>query len=279
MDGQGRTYERDPVSSEEDDDLLHAYDVGQFSNVATLLFDPIQGGTSTQPSLIAVDVPAHQARTWQVTVLGLKAFGFPPSGLVGLPPPDNTAIAQYAENPGEGVSPLKLVLQWGTGGAMERALIDYYWGGQSFQVTGSNVRLSIQRTFPFVTGVQFSQATVSAIIASKSFATQLRPPTYTPFGATMAVAQTVIFQAPKRAQAYRVITADGAAFTVQLRQAFYTGATVAVDAVAYDPKTDAQRSSSGTWFPLFAGTQAIAITNNDGASARQVQVIWQLDIE
>lgn len=198
-------------AEDDEDALAMAYSKGRGGNQYVLNDpDPIQIATGILPQigqapLCSVDVPAANARTWTVTLLSMR-FGKAAGGVAivanGTVPLDNQAS-------GFTTTGVQCKLQYGTAEALEEVFFDYPWGGMTFDVSGAMVRLYGPNVAYNSGAVVLPQ--IGAFISGKNTLADRGPLgsaafTSTPAFATFPLVTTkIVFPAPRRAAAYRVL--------------------------------------------------------------------------
>lgn len=262
-------------------DVAEAYAHGQDGGAFVL-----QDSSVSTPTEIA-HLKTTMPRAWLVTLGALEPHG----GIVGgdAGSVDRELIAQLG---------LMALVQWGTGNAMETALVDWPIGGCTFAVNGRQVRLFAQHE-PFVLTAGTIRPQASGFIAPSTHGrTFVTPPTFTTDAQTTdltAAGNFMDFEVPKRARAYRLTgwldaTNTGGVGTMRIP---FDAANMVVDnmtmtvkqlaAVTNDVESDiviagaqpvatqqrtpgrGQLSDAGAWIPLNPATTRIrALVTQDG---------------
>lgn len=228
-------------------------------------------------------------------------------GAAGLPPDNtvqtafNAATATPAGQPPEAFASVFNLLggyvrvTWGLGNAMERAYVDYPFGGCTIQVTGSFVRVELPPNRVIVA----SAATPSygGFVAPAIAGRQLGRPNTLTSGTVNLVALngTHSFAVPPRARGYRLYTdalppASLSQGLTVIQQSFQSSlATVTFDddsAFVFQGDLVSAAGSPGvqmhaqdtSYQDLDPRTEFVQLNNLNPTQALSVGVVWQLDL-
>jgi hypothetical protein len=237
--------------------------------------------------IASVNLPRAQSRTWLITLGNMRSSGVGTLGIVTAPPfAPNQTLDQLTYNGYDDfyfrgqTSPLKVRIQFGVGELSDRCLVDYPYGGGSFQVQGSQVRVDIPNTRPIaIPGSNMMIPVVGGFITAReegSQAPQLRPPTYTMPSLFLAGTTGVLnVPVPDRAMAYKVWcgTVPQSSANIDVFQLRGDGTPIVHDTTQYSGLTFVGGGGAGAnppeWWWLHPQTQIIRL-----AQASTVGLNW-----
>jgi len=253
-----------------------------FRNGQSGLMVPLFGSTQ-QVLLASAGAPEQAAQCWQVTVLAMQEQ-IPPTA----PTPATNSVNVKTRNRVQtlyNTVPFVLCVQFGTGNVTETAFLDYPFGGGTFELRASSVRVYMLTLQFQGQPAAFGRAQGGAFISPGSSRAKSRmAPTFTSGlqSFTNGGAGSVwCFNAPERAVGYRVYMSDAVSTSsVTVQQGTYTGVApfLQTDFVNADMRKQPQGVMPyEDWIALNEAATAITLTNNE-AAARTMGVVWVLDL-
>lgn len=227
--------------------------------------------------VISVSSPGGISQAWTVT---LNAFRYASAignvlPLGGAAPADNQTSTGGATDPGPGVA---VSVLWGTSNGTERAIVDYYARGNTFQIQASYVRLGI--LVRSTTGLVPPQ--LGGFIApSPRVITAITGPTFTTSASPLVgAAASRRYPLPDRATAYRWSTNTvpvSVLNALQFFQADDTGAVVQYDGASPAVAGTPHIGGGSDYIPINKQSQFVTVVNNDVA-AIGVMLTFLLDL-
>jgi hypothetical protein len=168
--------------------------------------------------LVNIELPDWLSRAWTVTLSSMRnGDAANPQGLVATAPIDNQIATQLfpgangilpPERAAYDIDGVYLAVSWGNGFSRERAFVSYPYGGGSFTLHGSQIRVELpgglQSAGEGVTGEGIPLIGGFATMSERSQA--FMPPTLLTGLRTVAHGTPVLAYAPPRAVGYRLWT-------------------------------------------------------------------------
>jgi hypothetical protein len=205
--------------------------------------------------LVNINLPTHMARQWTVTVQNMRFRGTNGLFISNTLPTDNQVAAL------SGFQPFQLVASWGVAGGREQVIMDYPWGGCTFDVYGAQLTVAMslsQAQLANLTAPSTPLPIVGAFAApsvGRYFQRGVGGAVYTAAPQLVSAGATAIFPVPARARTYQLVQFSGTAaagavpFFIQQRGSNQTGqlqiaedARVALGAAS----ADAEMAGGGT---------------------------------
>lgn len=168
---------------------------------------------------------------------------------------------------------------WGVDGAMESVTVDYPFGGCTFGVLGSNVRVDVFTVNQVSAGATTPRLS-GFLSPCPNVITTVTAPQFTSGVQVLAVLGGAVYAVPPRASAYRVFTALSlipAATSLRLNEAKSDGTIVKRDGTAPTLTEDTQSNEAG-YHVLHPFAQYVTIDNLSATQLAVVGVIFQLDM-
>lgn len=264
---QAPSYAGDEDAENRDYWLRQAYRVGRGGMQS---FNVPNFGSSE--AFINLQVPEWMSQQWTVTLMGFRWGGAGAAGLSAGQPPENQTDA----TPG-----YQAVVQYGTAGAFETALIDWYARGCTFQVTSAFLRVLCQRQFAF------SASPILPVLGGFAIPNQRTgslSPTFTTAFQLLPFGTSATYPIPRRAIGYRpFILQNTATNTYGLLECSFTqnniGTVVNVDtATTATGGLDQQPSNRSSWVPINPLASFVVATNNAPAISHNIGIQFLLDL-
>lgn len=242
---------------------------GRDGVLSRALLGSIAGTVGAEQAVLAeVQDSQQHCRSWVVNLMALHATG-QGTTVVGATP--DQSVDQRLS---------KVTVQWGLGGAMESALVDYPWQGCTFAIHAASVR--IMGPAPQSIGFVGQSTQFGAWIAPDGGRdSSMFPPTFTT--ATQPVGTgSIFFGIPPRARGYLpfivdAITGDTAVF--RFLQIWANGTVQKQDTVNMTPAVWLNQPPEGRdgWLSIHPRATIIECAQLTAAITRNVGIMFKMD--